>query len=670
MESQRETISEQPAPVYNMNYFENKDINEQIEKLQKIQTNSCNQLNTLFTDCTNKNQEFFEDIVTYMKTVDAECQKLNEKPSENNQICESDSEKYLDKNLKMIKKIAEVYSQIVDSIKSNLEIMFTFLKISKNLQKEPLQNFYSQEFKQIVDCWLFMKMDFERFDINEALNKSGLDDNYKDFITKVNKTKNVIININIPKAKAPDNKTEEIKKEECKSLEDYKSNVVNLNIVNATGFSKYLGDKSQYDKLSDLYIENSEFGESLLKKMPNLASFTMKLCPNIQYDIIARLPKKLKHLNLEKNNYVNYDFQNIISLLVQENDFLENLESLSFVGNNITKVELSSNLIHSKKSFKALKKLNFKKNKIYKFICDPEKFPSLKFINCCKNNLNKSYLKDSKHFGSLESGNVFLFEPELCEEYYYKLKEKLIANENDLYLTDYLNITFMPKVFALKYFNDFVINEAITTQLRKLDLSYNGLDCDTFFKFVANNKKFESLITLNLNGNEIDDTFFEKLLKMNNFNNLQHLYLNSNKIGNPDVSVQYKDDVPLDGKYTSTKDKQLIYKLRLLYTFIEKKSCLTKLTITKNPICEFYSIIPENNKDADKSGKYIKKDNNNDIIINCLFSFLIKIRDELLPKEKQKDGRTTFNLRFDCRSNVNKNSDNYPYNEKPIVYKK
>jgi hypothetical protein len=320
-----------------------------------------------------------------MKIVDAECQKLNEKPSENNQICESDSEKYLDKNLKMIKKIAEVYSQIVDSIKSNLGIMFTFLKISKNLQKEPLQNFYSQEFKQIVDCWLFMKMDFERFDINEALNKSGLDDNYKDFITKVNKTKNVIINISIPKAKAPDSKTEEIKKEECKSLEDYKSNVVNLNIVNATGFSKYLGDKSQYDKLSDLYIENSEFGESLLKKMPNLASFTMKLCPNIQYDIIARLPKKLKHLNLEKNNYVNYDFQNIISLLVQENDFLENLESLSFVGNNITKVELSSNLIHSKKSFKALKKLNFKKNKIYKFICDPEKFPSLKFINCCKN---------------------------------------------------------------------------------------------------------------------------------------------------------------------------------------------------------------------------------------------------------------------------------------------
>ena len=48
---------------------------------------------------------------------------------------------------------------------------------------------------------------------------------------------------------------------------------------------------------------------------------------------------------------------------------------------------------------------------------------------------------------------------------------------------------------------------------------------------------------------------------------------------------------------------------------------------------------------------------------------LIKIRDELLTKEEEKAGRNTFNLRFDCRSNVNKNSDNYPYDEEPIVYK-
>ena len=41
-----------------------------------------------------------------------------------------------------------------------------------------------------------------------------------------------------------------------------------------------------------------------------------------------------------------------------------------------------------------------------------------------------------------------------------------------------------------------------------------------------------------------------------------------------------------------------------------------------------------------------------------------------MTKEEKKYGRHTFNLRFDCRSNVNKNSENYPYSDKPIIYKK
>ena len=46
---------------------------------------------------------------------------------------------------------------------------------------------------------------------------------------------------------------------------------------------------------------------------------------------------------------------------------------------------------------------------------------------------------------------------------------------------------------------------------------------------------------------------------------------------------------------------------------------------------------------------------------------LIKIRDELLKSDKD---RGKFNLRFDCRSNVNRNSENYPYGDKPFIYKK
>ena len=667
MDNPRPTTSVGPAPIFSIE-LSNKDISEQMEILQKTINDSFNYLNTMTETILVKKSDFFNEISQYMKSVDDKYQQQNEKLAENKQNGESESTME-NKNIKMLKNIIDVYSQIFDSIKSNFEIMSQFLNISKNLEQDPIQSFYSKEFNQIIDCCLFMKMHFEGFDVNKALAQSALDDNFKEFIIKTTaQNKSLLINREIPKMQVQDNITPEgIKNEDFKSLENNISNAVDLKITNASELSNFLNDKSPNVILSTLYIEKCEFDHNVLKKSPNLVSFTMKSCPNVDYGILERIPNKIKHINLEKNNYINQDFQNIMHLFAENNSLLENLESLSFAGNNLTRVELSS-VVPSKKSFKSLTKLNFKKNKIYKIYYDSEKFPNLKFINCCNNSLNKSNLKDIKNIGSLESGNGFLFEPELCEEYYNKLKEKLKVNEKDLYLTDYLNITFMPKNFASKYFNDFAINDAITTQLRKLDLSYNGLDCDTFFKFVENNKNFESLTTLNLNGNEIDDTFFEKFINIDNFNNLEHLYLNSNKIGSPDINIEYKDNVPIDGKYSAEKDKLLIYKLRLIYSFIEKKSRLTKLTITKNPISEFYSIIPD--KDADKSEKYIKRDNNNLIVINCLFSFLIKIRDELIPNDKEKNGRETFNLRFDCRSNVNKNSDNYPFNEKPIVYKK
>ena len=333
----------------------------------------------------------------------------------------------------------------------------------------------------------------------------------------------------------------------------------------------------------------------------------------------------------------------------------------------MTRVDLS--IISTKIVFNGLKSMNFQKNKIYKFIFNPENFKNLKFINCCKNNLNKSYLSNIKNLASLETGNGFLSEPELCEDYYSKLKEKLKVNEKELFITKYLNITFIPKSKSLKYFDDFIIHQKIIKNLKKMDLSYNRLDCDTFFKFVKQNKGFPHLHSLNLNGNELDDTFFEKFLEINAFPKLQHLYLNSNKIGDSKIKIKYKDDNPIDEKYSKDYDRVLIYKLRLLYIFIQKNVHLTKLTITKNPISEFYSVVPEPNNNADKNSKYIKKENNT-IIINCLFSLLIKIRDELLTKEEEKKtGRKHFNLRFDCRSNVNRNSENYPYASKPIVKK-
>ena len=430
---------------------------------------------------------------------------------------------------------------------------------------------------------------------------------------------------------------------------------------------EYIYNSTNFENLTSFNVKNSKLpNEDFLQKMPELNELSIKSIPNLQIDYFQYLPLKIQKLYLEKNNFIDQDFRNIFNIFIATKDeLLKNLQCVSFAGNNLTRIDLSS-LSASKKVFESLIELNFKKNKIYKIYINIENFPKLKFVNCCKNCLNRSYLNDLKNVIGLESVNGFLFDIDLCQEYYKNLKESLMSEDKVKFKMEYLNISHMPRVQSLAYFNSFKMVENVYHNLKKLDLSNNKLNCKTFFKFINDNQKFENLRTLNLNANDIDDSFFEKKNFQNMFCRLEHLYLNSNKIGDMDTNLAYQDNIPIDEKYQSYNAKKLIYKLRLIYHFIQLNKNLTKLTITKNPISEFYSVVPESSNDADKSEKYIKKDNNGKIIINCLFSLCIKIRDELLT---QNDGRDTFNLRFDCRSNVNKNSSNYPYSDKPFVYK-
>ena len=633
--------------------FKNKEIYAQIKNLENSTKESSNNLKQLYDNFLENNKKFLNDITRHMKAI------------ENNNLF-SDSN-ILAKNIKLLNNIKEVYTQIYESIKKNLELMSRFLNNFVNLQIDPIQYFLSQELNNIIDSWILLKLDYDKFNIKDALNKTQLDDSFKNFIL-TNKKYNPPTNITPTGDSYTPTGDEEIHEETPKgnSIEENRPDLVNLHLhfVNENNVDSILKDKS--GKIISIYLENSNYeNPEIFKKMEHLQSLTLKAIPRFTLERFPTTPSNLKELYIEKNYLVDYEFNFIIKNIIGTNEnLLAYLEVLSFACNNLSRVDLSD--FNSKILFNKLKVLNFKKNKITKILCNPSNFPSLKFINCCKNILNKSYFDEKRGFCTLESVNGFLSDPELCNKYYNSLKNLLIKDEKDLYIIDYLNISFMPKVQSLTYFENFVIKKSITNQLRKLDLSYNSLNCDLFFKFAEQNQNFENLSTLNLNGNEIDDTFFETMLQKNVFNNLEHLYLNSNNIGDMNVAIKYTDNVPIDKIYTTPKAKNLIFKLRFMYIFIKKYNKLTKLTITKNPISQLYTCVQKHN--ADTSDEYIKRDNNHNIIINCLFSFLIKIRDELLKEEKQNNGRNNFNLRFDCRSNVNRNSDGYPYSDKPFDF--
>ena len=650
------------------------EIDNALEQLESSSKKFTEEFSALFDEFKVKNKNFLNDIDLFRENLEKKYgqENPNEKVTLKNKALDSDSRfrTMTEKPIQLVNKMTVLYTSLFEMVKSNMNILSHFLNTAKDLDKrKDLKDFFSEEFKNIVDSWLVMKLDFDNLNINEALNNANVDDNFRNFIVKVYKKKSLKIYVHHMKGEIENEESKKKFKEEKKSLNENAPNLTKLTWKNAGDLNKVIDKTMKYPKLKNFSFENGKINDedfTFVQQMPNLEKLSIKYVPNFQVEIlIQNLPLKLKMLYLEKLNFVNDDFKIILKKFNYNKDILANLEVFSLAGNNITKADFT--ILSSKIVYQSLVEINLKKNKLYKFLYNPENFPKLKFINCCKNNFNKSYFKDAGKIMSLESGNGFLFEPDLCRSYYDSLKKKICTSDDLPYLFDYLNISFMPKFLSKDYFRDFGLNEQLMNKLKKLDLSYNGINCTEFFAIFEKNNNFSHLHSLNLNGNNIDDTFFEKIMKNNAFPKLEHLYLNSNRIGDTNVKVQYRDDIPIDKEHQQEKEKNLVFKLRLLYKFIEQTPHLNKLTITKNPISEFYSVVKGEN--ADKSDKFIKRDNSGKIAINCLFSMLIKIRDELLTSDFDKEKRKGFNLKFDCRSNVNKNSENYPYNDKPFIKK-
>lgn len=650
------------------------EIDNALEQLESSSKKFTEEFSALCDEFKVKNKNFLNDIDLFRENLEKKYgqENPNEKVTLKNKALDSDSRfrTMTEKPIQLVNKMTVLYTSLFEMVKSNMNILSHFLNTAKDLDKrKDLKDFFSEEFKNIVDSWLVMKLDFDNLNINEALNNANVDDNFRNFIIKVYKKKSLKIYVHHMKGEIENEESKKKFKEEKKSLNENAPNLTKLTWKNAGDLNKVIDKTMKYPKLKNFSFENGKINDedfTFVQQMPNLEKLSIKYVPNFQVEIlIQNLPLKLKMLYLEKLNFVNDDFKIILKKFNYNKDILANLEVFSLAGNNITKADFT--ILSSKIVYQSLVEINLKKNKLYKFLYNPENFPKLKFINCCKNNFNKSYFKDAGKIMSLESGNGFLFEPDLCRSYYDSLKKKICTSDDLPYLFDYLNISFMPKFLSKDYFRDFGLNEQLMNKLKKLDLSYNGINCTEFFAIIEKNNNFSHLHSLNLNGNNIDDTFFEKIMKNNAFPKLEHLYLNSNRIGDTSVKVQYRDDIPIDKEHQQEKEKNLVFKLRLLYKFIEQTPHLNKLTITKNPISEFYSVVKGEN--ADKSDKFIKRDNSGKIAINCLFSMLIKIRDELLTSDFDKEKRKGFNLKFDCRSNVNKNSENYPYNDKPFIKK-
>ena len=577
-------------------------------------------------------------------------------------------QRFAQEKILFLNKVLTLYKQIIEIIQQNFLILKNFLQNFDLNQEYPLQDFFTKEFDNITNSWLFLKLDLEKFDFKNVIEESNLNVNYKDFLMKECHEKNSEMNIILPEVKQNSGKSANIKKEKYKDkiklISDNSNHLVKLYMENVPAIEEFLG-KVKYDKMRKLKLKNSYFhSNEIFNQFSSLDKLSIKYCLNLDTFIFNNTNQlRLKQLILDKNGFVNEDFDNlIVNFLLKSQDLLNNLEILSFSYNDISNIDFNHYLSAPKNIFNSLNTLILRNNEIYKIILDINYFPKLKLLDCCNNNLATNYFTELDNTDNniiiLQSGNFFLMDEIFCEQYYNNLKNKLF-NINDYSLKN-LTLSYMPILSSSSFFTKVKINHALLINLQTLNLNYNGLSCDIFFSFIEKNKECLNLRSLNLIGNEIDDTFFEKYLNfgLNKiFSNLNKLYLSDNEIGNSS-EINYKDEDPI-AKKEFEKD---IYKLRLMYRFILENKYLKKITINKNPISEKHKVLYESgNEFFNDREEVCIKDQNGKIIINCFYSFLMKIKNEL-------SDRSDLNIEFDCIHDLNLNSQNYPYDKQKIIF--
>ena len=170
----------------------------------------------------------------------------------------------------MLQKIISLHDQIIGTIKENISVLINFLEISKILDKEkPTQEFLTEEFNNIVNSWMFLKLDFEKFNFMKALNNSKVSLNMKEFISKIYNALNMLMSIGESKWKTRINQSIKNKNDEednsykskklcgSKMLKENSNNFMKLKIMNINNMYNYFHDDLHFTQTKSLIIENS-----------------------------------------------------------------------------------------------------------------------------------------------------------------------------------------------------------------------------------------------------------------------------------------------------------------------------------------------------------------------------------------------------------------------------
>ena len=252
-----------------------------INQLKEEVNNAREYMNQSNSEFSKLNGKFVEEIITHLKNKALLYENLFN--LKNDDIPKSSSielKLYTKKTIKSLKKMVKVYSQIVESIKQTFNIFFSFLNISKYINSaEPTYDFYLDKFRDIINSWLFMKLDVNKCDFSEALNKLHFEENFKKLILNINKSKLLHLNLVFP---IKINPIEDIKDEINKNIKIISENqlsLTELNIQNLKNYENISEKKFKFNKLKKFSIKNVSSKSNInFDQMQKLEKFIMKSC--------------------------------------------------------------------------------------------------------------------------------------------------------------------------------------------------------------------------------------------------------------------------------------------------------------------------------------------------------------------------------------------------------
>jgi hypothetical protein len=329
----------------------------------------------------------------------------------------------------------------------------------------------------------------------------------------------------------------------------------------------------------------------------------------------------LRKLYLQKCSIDSQSLSEVFEFISDAPKILESLQFLSFKGNDITKVDLTKNIIKKQCSFKSLQYIDFRKNNIFDFFQENfQVFPELKILDLTDNNMSNHLFFDNirKHPNNivLLSNNLFLNNNKKNAGDYRKyLNNKLMKFNHKI---KFLDISFLYNKKILDQLSNLKLSPMVKISLIKLNLSYCGLDDITTYKFLQNNFGLLNLKELNLSNNFITLEILNLLLQNEiPFDNLYSLDLSMNNIESVNLDIYKQIDL-----FTEINSK--LKKLKFQGTKFSQELLMIK---TNENLKEEFEEITQ--KLCNKGVKFVVESENKEL------AFVMKNSFELKDKEKK-----------------------------------